>query len=244
MKIFKHLDHGGIPQLITKSNWVGQAVYGHAKSMMAFPTRLLVLHLLGNCFQEELPRNFPKVWSWALWYLFFSCPWGATPLSQKGVTLVCSCKSQMHILPCLYMHFVPNLSDSRQCFLPQSVASGVWDTWEEILPEKTEAKKAISTSRFSVHFISSSSPPLPSSELALSLVSLLLLLYLWSLCCLSHSSSPVEISVSTPPGCWSSWFHPCMLVHWVHVLPGWPVPVSTCVVCLCSRVQDCPVRSE
>lgn len=161
MKIFKHIDHGGIPQLITKSNWVGQAVYGHAKSMMAFPTHLLVLHLLGNCFQEELPHNFSQELKLGCMILFISCPWGATPLRrtfQKGVTLVSSCKSWMPILPCLYVHFVPDLSDSRQCFLPQSVASGVWETREEILPEKTEAKKSISTWHFSVHFISSSSP--------------------------------------------------------------------------------------
>lgn len=45
-----------------KSNWVGQAVYVHAESMLAFPGHLLVLHILGICFQGEFPHSFPKDW--------------------------------------------------------------------------------------------------------------------------------------------------------------------------------------
>ena len=47
-------------------------------------------------------------------------------------------------------------SDVGSISFPQSLASGVWETWEEILPVKTKAKAAMSTSCFSVPFVTSS----------------------------------------------------------------------------------------
>lgn len=122
------------------------------------------------------------------------------------------------------------------------IASGVWETWEEIWEDwgKEGIKYLMFFCTSNHFFLTIPVQQWTHSVFGLPFVAAVPVKPLLPFTFLNS----VKISISAPPECWSSWFHPCMLVQWVHVLFEWTVPASTCMFSLGTWAQDCPVRFE